>query len=418
MPREVPRPFWDILRFWSALAAALSLGVMATIVRNVMVDWSLVIHDIIAYTLLALLTSSMTILPDAPLRLHRMLWMIVLFGAGLLLLQAANAQGLFTLGAVDPWYWDRMRGWSENPNQFALLCLLVGFFAVAMTERAGGPWAKLLAASCAGVAFGTGLLAKSNAFSAVILAGLLFLGLAKLGRAFLSAEKRGIPAASLTLAIVALSGWGVCIVVGMTDLKLDALKATNAMARDDETNEDAALRVHLWGQAIKVGSESLGLGLGPGPHLEIPPSILAGRRDNNVPVNIQHPKPGIAPNFEAHNTVLELFVQGGLGAVIAFLSIVALGAYRSWKAGLDGMVALLLSILIFGSFHVVFRHPMVWFAICLALVGRAPPMGRALSTRRVQRAGASRHRIYLIDLATAALRPQVANASESAASWR
>jgi hypothetical protein len=417
MPREVPRPFWDILRFWSALAAALSLGVIATIVRNVVVDWSLVVHDIIAYALLALLTSTMTIQPDAPVRLHRMLWMIVLIGAALLLLQLANAEGVFTLGSIDPWYWDRMRGWSDNPNQFALLCLLVGFFAVALTERAAGPLAKLLAAACACVAFGTGLLAKSNAFSAVILVGLLFLGLVKLGRAFLSAEKHGIPAASLTLAIVALSGWAVCLVVGITDLKLDALKATNSMARDDETSEDAALRVHLWGQAIMVGSQSFALGLGPGPHLEIPQSILAGRRDDSGPTNIQHPKAGLAPNFEAHNTVLELFVQGGLAADIAFLSIVALGACRSWKAGLDGTVTLLLSILIFGSFHVVFRHPMVWFAICVALVGRASPLGRALSTPRVQRAGANRHPIYPTDLGTTALLLGVAIASRSAASW-
>ena len=372
LPREVPRPFWDVLRFWGALAAALSLGVIAAIVRNVAVDWSLVLHDIIAYALLASLTCTLTILPDGPARLHRMLWMIVLFGAGLLLLQLANAQGVFRLGAIDPWYWDRMRGWSDNPNQFALMCLLVGFLAVALAERTPGIWAKLLAVSCAAIGLGTGLLAKSNAFSAVILMVLLFFVLSKLARAFMRAERRSIPLASLAVAVAAFVGWAVCIGAHLTDLRTDALKATSAMARDDAADADAALRVHLWGQAVKAGTESMALGLGPGPHLEIPHAILAGRRDANVPVNIQHPKPGVAANFEAHNTVLELFVQGGLIAVVAFVSIVVLGAYRSWKTGLDGMVALLLAIMIFGSFHVVFRHPSVWFAICLALVGRAP----------------------------------------------
>ena len=382
LPREVPRPFWDILRFWGALVAALSLGVMTTIVRNVAVDWSLVLHDIIAYALLAALTGTLTILPDGPARLHRMLWMVVLFGAGLLLLQLANALGAFGLGKIDPWYWDRMRGWSDNPNQFALMCLLVGFLGVALVERTQGIGAKLLAAFCAGVGLGTGLLAKSNAFSAVVVAVLLLLALAKLARAFVRAEKRGIPLASLTVAVAALAGWAVCIGAHLSDLRTDAQKATSAMARDDAANEDAALRVHLWGQAIKVGTESLALGLGPGPHLEIPHAILAGRRDANVPVNIQHPKPGIAANFESHNTVLELFVQGGLIAVAAFVSIVVLGAYRSWKTGLDGMVALLVAIMIFGSFHVVFRHPSVWFAICLALVGRAPSAMAVPALRR------------------------------------
>ena len=385
MPHEAPQPFWDILRFWFAMAAALSLGVVASIVRDVPVDWSLVVHDIVAYSLLAFLTSALTVMPEGQARLRGMLRNIVLLGAGLLLLQLANAQGLFALGGVDPWYWDRMRGWADNPNQFALLCLLIGFLSVALAERARSTVEQLSAATCAGLALGTGLLAKSNAFTAVIVASLLFFGLAKIGRAFVRAEKQGLPAASLGLAIIALAGWSACIALSVTDLRIDAGHATSSMARDGDANaEDAALRVHLWGQAIKVGTDFLALGLGPGPHLEIPQSILAGRRDDNGPINLQHPKPGIAPNFEAHNTVLELFVQGGLLGVVAFLSIVALGVYRSWKARRDGMAALFLAVLLFGSFHVVFRHPIVWFAICLALVERPLPLTSAHSIIRTR----------------------------------
>ncbi len=377
MPNKVPRPFWDILRFWSALTAALSLGVMTAILRDIAVDWSLVIHDIIAYALLALLTLTMTVIPDAPVRLHRMLRIIVVLGTGLLLLQLANAQGLFALRAIDPWYWDRMRGWADNPNQFALLCLLIGFFGLALADRSQRLSEKLLATLCAGVSLGTGLLAKSNAFSAVVVVGLLAFGVLKLGRWLVRAEKCGFPAASMSVALVALAGWLACITISAADLRVDALQTASSMARDGDANpnanaEDAALRVHLWGEAIKVGTQSLGLGLGPGPHLEIPHSILAGRRDTNTPINLQHPKPGIAPNFEAHNTVLELFVQGGALAVVAFLWIFALALYRSWKAGRDGMIALCLALIVFGSFHVVFRHPMIWFAICLALVENAP----------------------------------------------
>ncbi|GLS17851.1 polymerase [Labrys miyagiensis] len=379
-PRVLPWPFWEILRFWSTLAAALCLGVMATYIRNVPVDWSLVVHDIIAYAFLAAMTAALTILPDGPIRLYRMLWMIVLIGTLLLLLQLANAQGLFKYGTMDPWYWDRMRGWSDNPNQFALMCLLIGFFALALAERTPKVWAKSLATACAGVGLGIGLLAKSNAFSAVVVAILAFFTLAKLARAFARAEKQGVPLASLSLAIMALVGWIACVEAYVSDIRIDAIKASSAIARDDEANEDAALRVHLWEQAIKVGTESMGLGLGPGPHLEIPPSILAGRRDSDTPVNIQHPKPGLAPNFEAHNTVLELFVQGGVMAVLAFGSVIALGVYRSWKAGFDGTTALLFAILIFGSFHVVFRHPSVWFAISFALVGRPRSAGEVAAS--------------------------------------
>jgi O-antigen ligase len=153
------------------------------------------------------------------------------------------------------------------------------------------------------------------------------------------------------------------------ELRIDAQSAAGAVARDGASggDEDAAMRVHLWKQAAKAGADSWGLGLGPGPHLEIPQSILAGRRGGNRPINLHHPKPGIAANFEAHNAVLELFVQGGLLAVLAFGLIVIVGLYRSWEAERDGVFALLFAVAAFGVFHVHFRHPLVWFAICLAL---------------------------------------------------
>ena len=383
IPRHVPRPFWEVVRFWSVLAAALCMGSMMTILRDVNVDLSLVIHDIAAYALLVFLTCALTIFPDAADRLYRILWMIVLFGSTLLLLQLANSAGWFTLPRIDPWYWDRMRGWSDNPNQFALLCLLLGFLAVALAEKASGVTGKTLASVCAGVAFGTGLLAKSNAYSAVIIAGMAVFLLAKLGRAFFLAERSSAPLASIAVAIAAGLGWAVCVTAPVTGLRADALKQTTTMARGGEGDaEDAALRVQLWTQAIKVGAQSWALGLGPGPHLEIPPSILAGRRDANVPINLQHPKAGLAPNFEAHNTVLELFVQGGLVAVAAFISTIGLGAYRSWKAEADGKVALIFAMMVFGSFHVVFRHPLVWFVICLALVERPRAIKVAFAPRR------------------------------------
>jgi len=67
----------------------------------------------------------------------------------------------------------------------------------------------------------------------------------------------------------------------------------------------------LWRQAIDRGLESGMLGLGPGPHLQIPPSIVAGRVSTGAePVNIGHPIQNGTANFEAHNTILDLFTQG------------------------------------------------------------------------------------------------------------
>jgi O-antigen ligase len=391
-PRSASRQFLNALGFWAALAAALCLGVIIATVRDIAVDWSLVIHDTAAYILLALVTCTLTILPNAAARLYGIQWMIALFGASLLLMQLANAGGFFVLSDIDPWYWDRMRGWSENPNQFALLCLLTGFVAVALAERATGVPAKIVASICAGIALGTGLQSKSNAYSAVVIAGLLVLALLKAGRWMARAERAGRPAIAVFLIGISALGLATTLLASAVDLRADFEKATRTIARKGEDESaDAALRLQLWKQAITVGTRSWALGLGPGPHLEIPPSIIAGRQGEDDPINLKHPKPGLAANFEAHNTVLELFVQGGLLAVVAFLWILALAARRAWKAGFDGLVALLFVLIMFGSFHVVFRHPFVWFAICLALVSEPAPRAAARTSEEIPPA-VDRHR--------------------------
>ena len=231
--------------FGSPSGPALSLGFGATIVRDVPVDLSLVIHDVAAYILLVAFTCALTISPVAPARLHAVAWMTVLCGSTLLLLQLANSAGWFSLPRIDPWYWDRMRGWCDNPNQFALLCLLLGFMAVALAEKASRLAWSAIASSCAALAFGVGLLAKSNAFLAVVVAGLLLFAFAKFGRLAFRAERSGAPAASLALGVATAIAWVLCAAYPpVTGLDIGELKSTTTMARGGEgDSEDAALRV-------------------------------------------------------------------------------------------------------------------------------------------------------------------------------
>ena len=144
------------------------------------------------------------------------------------------------------------------------------------------------------------------------------------------------------------------------------------MARDTKNElEDSTVRLTLWRQAIQRGLESGMIGYGPGPHLEIPAVVLDGRRAGNLPMNMVTPQSGLAANFEAHNTVLELFVQGGLLAAGGFVCVVGLAILRALRAGFDALAAGLLAINMFGCFHVIFRHPFVWLLIAGALSARA-----------------------------------------------
>ena len=219
-PRFASRRLLSAAAFWAVLAAALSLGVIVASVRDFPVDWSLAIHDVGAYALLTLLTCTFTALPEASDRLYRIQWMIALFGASLLLMQLGNAFGLFALSGVDPWYWDRMRGWTENPNQFALLCLLTGFVSLALVERASGFAATLVASACAGIALWTGLQSKSNAYFGAVLAALLLFALLKGVRAIAKAQRADVPAVAFSLAALSAIGLALSLVASAVDLRV------------------------------------------------------------------------------------------------------------------------------------------------------------------------------------------------------
>ena len=104
------------------------------------------------------------------------------------------------------------------------------------------------------------------------------------------------------------------------------------------------------------------LGLGPGPHVDRPASVY--RQFKREP-------------FEAHSTYLDTYTQGGLIALLALLWILGSAALAAWRAKLDALLALMVSILFYGFPHLIVRHPIVWFAVTLCLVvgtSRAVPV--------------------------------------------
>src|SRR5205085_11792198 len=95
-------------------------------------DSDLFMHDVIAYVLLAAVSCLSVSQPDARYRLHRVAWLVVTCGSVSLALQVANGWGVFESSRVDPWYWDRFRGWSANPNQLAVVCTLLAMLSFSL----------------------------------------------------------------------------------------------------------------------------------------------------------------------------------------------------------------------------------------------------------------------------------------------
>jgi hypothetical protein len=99
-----------------------------------------------------------------------------------------------------------------------------------------------------------------------------------------------------------------------------------------------------------------------------------------MPENIVHLKEGFIPNFEAHNTLLDLFTQAELLGVLTIIGLGAVVFADAARARLDGLTTLLCGLAMFSMFHLIVCHPIFWFAIVLCLV--ASDAGRRASAPR------------------------------------
>jgi O-antigen ligase len=124
------------------------------------------------------------------------------------------------------------------------------------------------------------------------------------------------------------------------------------------------------------------LGLGPGPHVEIPDVLVAARQEAAEPLYIEHPQVNGTPNFEAHNTFLDLFTQGGLIAVLSFIWLIATTFRLVHRIQLDALTVMLCGITILCMFHLVIRQPLFWFAIAFAMVAGAETRSLAVAPNR------------------------------------
>ncbi len=358
--------------FWLLFAAAQSIGTLTGFTIGDVHDTSLFMHDVLAYLLLAAISVLCVAGPGAGAHLHRVAWFLVAVGSASLALQLAQAWGWIGAGSLDLWYWDRLRGWSENPNQLALLCAMLGLLSLHLAGVAAGTPARIAAIGTAVLPIYVGRLSKGDAFSLVLVAsGPIFIAL-KL-RTWLRSGQPSltIRSAFVWIAILALPLVFVSAIPFGYSLAVEARGLADDLAKGNErdTEKTAQIRLQTWQNAIDRGVESGMLGLGPGPHLPIPALILEGRQDSSgEPKNVAHPEPNGTPNFEAHDTLLDIFTQGGLLAVLSLVWLVAATFLLTCRVRLDGLTTLLCGLAIFSIFHLIIRYPIFWFAIAICLV--------------------------------------------------
>jgi O-antigen ligase len=341
--------------FWACFAFALSVGTCLAFL-NQELDPATMLHDAIAYLLVAAITCLITATISADGSLRQTEWLLIAFWNTALVLQLAMGWGVISLPSVDPWYWDRFRGWAENPNQVALYCAVFAplSLALALSSKGLGRIAALF--SCL-LTFTVGRLTKSDTFLIAMVAAIALFLVLRLRTWLISPEHRfGLlfaMAVFVTIAAVPLLLSLTPYAVATAD-DVESLAISLAKDRGGEaTKRTATLRLQLWSDALYRGLESGSLGLGPGPHLERP----------NVSNRQALPKP-----FEAHSTLLDVFTQGGLLGVIAVCGLFASTFVLVLRARLDALAAGIAALAIFSISHFILRHPIVWFALALSLI--------------------------------------------------
>lgn len=370
-PRLTP-VFSRLAIYWLVFIAAMCLGTMTGYAIGDVHDPVWFVHDIVAYTLVAVISCLTVTRAQAGLGLNRVAWLLITIGSVCLGLQAAMGWGYLKFGDFDPWEWDRLRGLSDSSNQLALVCAVVGLISLHLADTARQLGKRIAALTCMTIAIVVGRLTKSDAFLLVLLvAGPAFITLKF--KTWLTSTGRTLSLRTATVWLFALAlpfMLAYAVPFGGT-IAAQAEMYGKEMTRGGgakDTEDSTRLRFEIWQAAVRRGIESGMLGLGPGPHLEIPNSILAGRRHSeNEPSRVEHPVLGVAPNFEAHNTVLDLFMQGGLLVLLVTAWLAGTIFRMTYQARLDGLCALLCGIAIFSFFHFILRHPIVWFAIVFSL---------------------------------------------------
>jgi O-antigen ligase len=378
-------PLSKLLIFWLVFALAQCVGTMMGFVLGDRHDSGLFMHDVLAYPLLAAVSCLSAVEPGASSRLQRVAWLVATLGAAWLALQVAAGWGWVNLGDFDTWEWERFRGLSDNANQLALFCAVLGLLSLHLADVAQPFGERIVAVTCMVVAIFVGRLTMSDAFLLVLVAaGPIFVVL-KLQR-WLMLRRRKMTLRSalawiLILALPLVAAYVVPLGASAATEFEDFVKGMTKGGGGRDTQETTRLRVEVWDRAIRRGIEAGMLGLGPGPHLEIPPSIVVGRRESaGDPKHVEHPEFGFVPNFEAHNTFLDIFIQGGLIAVLSLGCLGARALVETRRASLDALTTLLCGLAIFSVFHLIVRHPIFWFAISLCLVAAADRRG-ALTIR-------------------------------------
>lgn len=372
-----------MVTFWAWFIVAESLGTLTALVLRDKHDTSLFLHDVMAYPLIGTVACLSVLGPGAETRLRQVAGSMVAWGTVLLTPLLFAGWHLVSLPGIDPWFGDRFEGWSTNPNQLAFLCAVLTLGALHLADTAPSIGGRIGNLAGMVVPVCIGRLTKADTLTFAWAAALLVFVILKIRIWWTwSGPQPSLRPAAAGILMLALPLLAVASLPFAVRATADSAHLAQSMMKNGgkEAKQEADLRLSLWHEAIDRGLHARMLGLGPGPHLPIPTELVAARETElKLDKGAGHPPVNGTPDFEAHNTFLDLFTQGGLIADIAFLWLLGSAFLRTCTARTACLTAMLCGLVLFATTNLLVREPTFWFGIALCLVAGEDTTRRSAS---------------------------------------
>lgn len=321
----------EYLLFWVLSGALLGFGALSGAVIESQPGASAA-YDAIAYVFVAILCISI----ETRSSRDPAYALVTLTYAASAVLVATGVIGLLIrdVSGLHLWY-DivRLRGFSENPNQLALLAISPPFLCWQLLQDRQVKARRLLwALSLLGLV--VGLMTLSDALFVSWASAFLLVSVVIALRVL-----RRLQSAVKALFLVALTvGLAAALVLsGVVGQWMAALLQLGSEAY--ESGAQGSVRVALWRHAIEALSRTWMLGLGPGAHSGLD---------------------GPFQQTEAHNSYIDWTAATGLLGLAVLGAVLATAVARCIRSERVYLGGALLGLMVFGAFHHVLRQPLFW----------------------------------------------------------
>ncbi|WP_432360348.1 O-antigen ligase family protein [Sporosarcina sp. UB5] len=297
-----------------------------------LLNYNFVLHDYVAFLLSILLISALAFVENSLKLIDKIMKRFYLLSAGyiiFLIIYVSFISNTF-LGHNLLYYNVRMQGFSTNPNQLALLMVIIVPFSLYFLLK--GIYPKLFNVLVLLGSLYVSLQTYSDALYVAILCGGLVFSFCTI----LVSEKVRKGTKIIILLFLSL----LPFIVVFIDKMMIIFEAF------DKNNDQASIRLILWKNGLKAFTSSPFWGNGTGAHSGVTGPFM---------------------NFESHNSFIDFISMFGLLGLlivaILFTKIVVNNLQSPF------FLSVLFSILTFSMFHNTIRQPLVWFFFTVLYLG-------------------------------------------------